>query len=97
MAVTSSFTRTTLGVTASFELYESAFDGRFFAGFAVTWGNVQTERVPGLIQRAIVTETSAASVKENGPSGGAATGAVFSSDALRGNSNTRSLVSSVPV
>jgi hypothetical protein len=34
---------------------------------------------------------------ENGPSGGAATGAVISSDALRGNSNTRSLVSSVSV
>ena len=34
---------------------------------------------------------------ENGPSGGAATGAVFSSDALRGNSNTRPLLPSVTV
>lgn len=31
---------------------------------------------------------------ENGPSGGAATGAVFSSDALRGNSNIRPLLPS---
>jgi hypothetical protein len=40
---------------------------------------------------------SLACILENGPSGGAATGAVFSSDALWGISNTRPLVPSATV